>query len=182
MAVREDILQGIRTWLKASESLTNAQIIPSDDDGPRPPLPYLTVKVLTADAEIGHDEDIRALDGGGLPTIKARGERRATVSVQAYGTAAEAWLSTALLKRRLPSIQEILIGAGLTIEPLGPIRDISRLVDTSFEARFSLDLEVTYQLESDAVSETEALSVVGNYTFDGEPSDLTVTSTVSLSS
>lgn len=182
MAVREDILQGVRTWLKASEGLTNAQVIVADAKMQRPPLPYITVKVLTADAEVGHDEDIRALDGGGLPTIKVRGERRATVSVQAFGSTAEGWLSSALLKRRLPSVQETLLSVGLTIEPLGPIRDISRLVDTSIEARFSLDLEVTYRLESDAVSETEALSVVGTYTFDGEPSDLTVTSTVSLSS
>lgn len=182
MAVREDILQGIRTWLKTSESLTDAQVIPADDDGPRPALPYLTVKVLTADAEIGRDEDVRSTDGSGDPTLVVRGERRATVSVQAFGTTAEGWLSTALLKRRLPSIQEVLLGVGLTIEPMGPIRDLSRLVDTAIEPRFGVDLEVTYLLTSDTVAETEALSVVGTYTFDGEPSDLTVSSTVSLSS
>lgn len=182
MAVREDILQGIRTWLKTSESLTDVQVVPADDDGPRPSLPYLTVKVLTADAEFGRDEDIRGLDGDSLPTLYVRGERRATVSVQAFGTAAEAWLSNALLKRRLPSIQAALIGVGLTVEPMGPIRDISRLLDTSIEPRFVLDLEVTYVLASDTVSETEALTVEGTYTFDGEPSDLTTTSTVSLSS
>lgn len=182
MAVREDILQGVRTWLKSSESLTDAQVIPADDDGPRPPLPYVTVKVLMADEEIGEDELIEGLDGDSLPEVKVRGERRATVSVQGFGTAAQEWLSSALLKRRLPSIQNVLIGVGLTLNPLSSLRDISRLLDTAIEARVALDLDVTYRLESDTESETEALSVVSTLTFDGEPSDLTTSTTVSLSS
>lgn len=182
MAVREDIIQGVRTWLKSSESLTNAQVIVADTAMQRPPLPYLTVKVISPDGVIGRDELVEGLDGDSLPTSTVRGERRATVSLQGFGAAAEDWLESAMLRRRLPTIQNVLIGVGLTIEPMGAIRDLSRLVDTSIEPRFSLDLEVTYRIESDPASETEALTIEGTYVLGGSPSDLTVTSTVSLTS
>jgi hypothetical protein len=55
MTVAEQILQAIRAWLMAVTALTDAQVIPSDDKGPRPALPYVTVKVLAADIPIGRD-------------------------------------------------------------------------------------------------------------------------------
>lgn len=58
----ERILQAIRSWLasssKAGATLTDAQVIPADAKGTRPPLPYLTVKVLVHDLAVGMDEDL----------------------------------------------------------------------------------------------------------------------------
>lgn len=64
MTTAENILQACREWLKASAKaggLTDSQVIPADDDGPRPPLPYLTVKLTTIDVSVGVDEDLPAL-------------------------------------------------------------------------------------------------------------------------
>jgi hypothetical protein len=55
MTTREELLQAIRGWLMAGTSLTDLQVIPADDKGPRPALPYVTVKVLAADIPIGRD-------------------------------------------------------------------------------------------------------------------------------
>lgn len=66
----ESILQGVRAWLIAAAGLTTAQVIPGDDKGPRPPLPYLVVTVLTDDAPTGQDTrqsvegDTVTVDGG----------------------------------------------------------------------------------------------------------------------
>lgn len=58
----ERILQAVRSWLassaKAGATLTDAQVIPADNKGARPPLPYLTVKVLVHDLPVGTDEDL----------------------------------------------------------------------------------------------------------------------------
>lgn len=60
----ETILQACRAWLKAGAKaggLTDDQVIPADDDGPRPPIPYLTVKLTTLDLPVGVDEELPAL-------------------------------------------------------------------------------------------------------------------------
>ena len=60
----EYVIQGCREWLKlaaASTPLSDAQVIPADDKGPRPPLPYLTVKLTAADVPVGEDEPVQWL-------------------------------------------------------------------------------------------------------------------------
>lgn len=66
----EGVIQGVRAWLKAAVGLTDAQVIPGDDKGPRPPLPYLVVTPLEDDAPAGEDTrqavegDTATVDGG----------------------------------------------------------------------------------------------------------------------
>lgn len=53
---REQVLQAVRTWLMDTARLTDeAAVIFANRDGPRPPLPYLTIDV-TADVGVGSDE------------------------------------------------------------------------------------------------------------------------------
>lgn len=57
----EYVIQACREWLKlagATTALTDAQVIPADDKGPRPPLPYLTVKLTASDVAVGEDEPV----------------------------------------------------------------------------------------------------------------------------
>jgi hypothetical protein len=58
---REHILQTAREWIKSAAGLTDDQVIPADDKGPRPELPYVTVKVTAHDIQIGEDEDLHAI-------------------------------------------------------------------------------------------------------------------------
>lgn len=54
----ESILQGVRSFFKAVLGITDAQIIPTNDKGPRPPLPYLTVNTDKADELDGQDSHV----------------------------------------------------------------------------------------------------------------------------
>lgn len=60
MSAREEILQACRAWIQASAdvsaTLTGAQVVPANDKGPRPDLPYITVLVTLADMVEGRDE------------------------------------------------------------------------------------------------------------------------------
>ena len=60
-ALHEQVLQSVRTWLKANGSaagLTDAQVWTESSKGPRPPLPYLTVRLLAVDIPVGQDEAV----------------------------------------------------------------------------------------------------------------------------
>lgn len=179
MTIRGDILQAVRGWLKDAASLTDAQVIPADDRGPRPALPYLTVKVTTADLQVGEDEARYGLDGA-VPTVTVHGTRRGTVSIQGFGAASEEWLATARLALRLPTTQVVLNAAGLTIVPMGAPRDISAMLDTGIAARFAWDLEVLYGVSSAAEQETEAAIATLTSVMDGNPSDMTTVTTIDL--
>ena len=58
-AITEQVLQSVRDWLIANGSaagLTDAQVWVDSSKGPRPPLPYLSVRILAADIPVGEDE------------------------------------------------------------------------------------------------------------------------------
>lgn len=183
MTIRGDILQAVRGWLKAASSLTDAQVIPADDKGPRPALPYLTVKVTVADLQVGEDEARYALDEDDVPTVTVYGTRRGTVSVQGFGSASEEWLATARLGLRLPTVQAVLNAAGLTIVPTGAPRDIAGLLDTGIESRVVWDLEVLYGVSSAAEQETAAAIATLTTTlerFPDDPDAFTTTTSIDL--
>lgn len=183
MTIRGDILQAVRGWLQASSSLTDAQVIPADDRGPRPALPYVTVKVTTADVQVGEDEARYGLDDDDVPTVTVHGTRRGTVSIQGFGAASEEWLATARLALRLPTVQAVLNAAGLTVVPMGAPRDISAMLDTGIAARFAWDLEVLYGVSSDPEQETEAAIATLTTTlerFPDDPDAFTTTTSIDL--
>lgn len=66
MSPAETILQAARAWLKAwahpdGTALTDKQVIASDAGGPRPPLPYLAVKVTSPGRASYTDEPANTL-------------------------------------------------------------------------------------------------------------------------
>lgn len=186
MTVREAVLQACREWLKAgavaptATPLTDAQVIPADDKGPRPPLPYLTVKVTTPGTVVGAvDEQLRAVDGGsGDPTVAVRGARRATVSVNAFGDLAAEWVSEATLALQRPSILAALTVAGITVDAFGGPVDLATVLDTEIEARVLREFEVLYSLTSDPEDVIEGLSVVLDYNAEGTPDTLSQPMTI----
>lgn len=73
----ESILQGVRSYLKAVLSLTDAQVIPANDKGPRPPLPYMTVRMDrtdqpdSLDTRMTVDADVLTITGGAVDDVYA---------------------------------------------------------------------------------------------------------------
>ena len=161
MVTSEDIVQGIRTWLLAegdAAGLEDSQVIAARAKGPRPPLPYLAVRVNAADTPVGMDEDIRTVDDDGVPQFQARGVRTCVVSIQGYGTGADVWLIRATSRLRHPASRAVVDALGLTIDPRGGLADLSQLLDTSFEDRWLLECDVSYATITDPEAQVEAVN------------------------
>lgn len=171
-----NILVGFRTWLKAAGAaagLTDAQVIVADQNGPRPPLPYATVRVTSYDLRQGSDEEF--VDASDPPQFRQRGVRTGSVSVNVFGRAGSTWLRRAVGRLRHPSIKRAIDALGLTIEPLSGLNNLTSLRDTSMEPRFQRDFSVLYRTISDAeaVVELETVAVTGSDDLPSPTVDLT---------
>jgi len=143
---RNEILQAFRTWLKAWSSatpLTDDQVIPADDNGPRPALPYLTVKVILWGTQRGTPEVTLTWDDPNL-NAQTRTQRTGTVNVQGFGPTAHEWLETAKDTLFLPDVVVLFGTAGLSVWEEEGIQDLSRAIDTGIEQRYSQDFRIAY--------------------------------------
>lgn len=181
MSVRDDIGDAVRAWLIAAGasggiSSPDAKVIYADEDAVRPPLPYLTVKVLVYDIPDKEDESWVDDDGN----WNARGLRTGTVSLNAYGPTAEAWLERAHLMLGAPSVLADLSAAGLALRPRGGINNLSGVLDGATQARFQRDYAVDYRRESGA-TEVEAVLELETVQYDLElTSDASTDRTLTL--
>jgi hypothetical protein len=179
MSVQDDIRQDLRAWLQSACGIDDSQVILADEPGPRPELPYLTVKILSDDAPLGADEDVYAVvdnEGDEELTQAETGVRTGTASVQGFGADTADWLQASGLLR-LPSTAALLDAAGLTLRALGGVRNLSTLLDTSIEPRFIREFEFSYRWTSEAevivaagTAETTGDSELRQY--DGDPDPL----------
>lgn len=157
---RTELEDKVRAWLVAAGALggiasPDAKVIVADQDGTRPPLPYLMVRTLVPEVSVGEDEVI--VDDADPPQIRARGQRYATVGVQAFGEEAVDWLRRATRTLPLPSVVALNQAAGIAVRPQGGPTNLSRVRDSHTEVRFSQDFRVDFEVLS---TETEAESGV----------------------
>lgn len=155
---RTAIETAVRAWLVAAGASggipdPDSSVIVADADAVRPPLPYLLVRVTAYDIPVHEDEDLT--DDADPPTWRARGNRTSTVSVNAYGAGAEAWLERAVLMLRAPSVLAQLGAAGLAVRPEGGLNNLSDLLDSHTEVRFQRDFAVDYVREGAVPGDTE---------------------------
>jgi hypothetical protein len=154
VTIQLDILRAVRGWLKAavSPALTDKQVIPADDKGTRPALPYMTVKLTTLHQRMGEDERGVEIVDEGLPgervDLTVTGARRGVLQLRGYGAAPGEWLAEAELALSDPQVLMDLGALGVAVRSLGGIIDVAQLLDTKIEARWSQDYEITYMLRS----------------------------------
>jgi hypothetical protein len=167
---RENILQAFRDEFKAllAPDLTDENCIPADgspfsDENPRPNLPYITIKVTTADIPVGVDERIPKTEAPAAATVKGRGHRSGTVSVNGFGADSAGWLEVFTLRLQYETSIRRLQAAGIAvINRGGGVTDLSALVDTSIEARFLREFEISYSVvdtDAEALVEAETIEV-----------------------
>lgn len=159
MLIRAAIENAVRAWLVAGGvvgGIPNADraVIFAHQDGPRPPMPYLLVNLLVPSVQVGEDEEI--VDDADPPQHHIRGNRYATVSVNAFGATAFDWLELAALRLRAPSIKALNTAAGIAVQPMGGVNDLSALRDQSTERRWQQDFRVDFVRQA-AELETESL-------------------------
>jgi hypothetical protein len=192
VTTRETLLQTCIDWFEAAltpdinPTSTSINAFPHDDKGPRPVPPYLTFKLTLADQAVGVDEQVNEIGAlpDEFPTVRTRGTRRGTLSVQGFGSKAAGWLEVATLRLRRPSIQAILDAAGLTVVNRGGVSDISALLDNEIEPRFLREFELGYAVvDADTEDLVEMKLVEADITFidrEGDPDPLTTTIVVDL--
>lgn len=158
--MRETILQAVRSWVLLATSLPAIKVIPADDYGTRPALPYITVTLTAFDLPVGHDEQLLTTLAGKLRE-RVRGDRRAVVSLNAYGKAGADLLALCNASLAKTSVQGKLGEAKITLMPAGPSLDLSSLVDTRIEKRFVKDFEVVYAFETsqETIPHVETISL-----------------------
>jgi hypothetical protein len=144
----EQILQAIRTWAKAwadTSALTDSQVIPSDDDGGRPGLPYLAVYVMIAGIVVGHDETVYGVDGDGDPTYRVQGERRGSVTLHGYGAGSRTWLEALTLCVHDPAAVQDLTDLGLVVGRPGGIKSVPRMMNANREPHYIAEFPIAYR-------------------------------------
>ena len=99
------------------------------------------------------------------PAVFALGGRRGTASIQGYGDGTSDWLEAAVLGLQRPSVRDIIDAAGITIVPIGDVLDLSTLLDTSIEPRFSLDVALGFTLRGPTEAQISTKTVVVTESF-----------------
>lgn len=156
------VLSGASGGIPSADSA----VIIADQDFGRPALPYLTVRILTWDDEVGVDEDVVLDDGDDGATWEARGRRTSTVALNGYGDGSEAWLVRAHAMLRAPSVKLLLDTAGINVREVGTLQNLSALLDQGTQTRWQRDLEVDYDLvagDSEAVVPLEEVAIASTY-------------------
>ena len=157
MSDREDILQAVRRVFKTGLGLTDTQVVVEDTKSARVPLPYLTVKVIAYGGNgVAQDWVTNTVNGSSNPEKTPRGYRETTISVNAYGTGAAAWLEA------LPDliseddiVRAELTAAGLTLSAPSAITDISTLLDTAIEYRANVTFFGAYERTGTPIEQVE---------------------------
>ena len=178
-SIDDQILIGTRAWLIEATGLPGGQVIPADDPGTRPPLPYLTIQIITSDVpdaweerSYSVNEDTGDLDG------QIIGYRTGSIQVDGYGRGAIDHLTTARLKLRATPIRRILRAHNLSTRKEGGIQDVSQLVDDEIEKRFTCDFAVSYAVTLKDAIEGAAVPMEkyeGDFDFNDHEFDVVVT-------
>lgn len=167
--LHEALLQAVMDWVELATSLPLGKVRPLNDPAPRPALPYITVNLTVADIEVGTDET-RWRDDAGELRASVEGERRATVSLQAYGRKGADLLALCQASLYQPATQRFLSARNITVRRNGGTQNISQLVDTEIEARFVRDFDVEYRLRIDqADPEAHVERVQADVELEGTP-------------
>ena len=145
VSIDDQILIGTRAWLIEATGLPGGQVIPADDSGTRPDLPYLTIQIITSDVPDAWSEQTFSIDEDtGDLNEQIIGYRTGSVQVDGYGRGAIDHLTTARLKLRSTQVRDITRAHNLGVRKEGGIQDVSQLVDDEIEKRFTCDFAISY--------------------------------------
>ncbi len=101
----------------------------------RPQKPYIGLNIISGPLLIGNDEEISG---------EIRGEREITISVNFYGMGALASLSEFQTYLSFDSSRATLKQNNVVFIVDSGVRDLTQLVETSFESRAGMDLRFRY--------------------------------------
>lgn len=116
------------------------EIVFSEQDGNRPRLPYMTIKIIAGGGKQTIDSDIRSEKLGDETTYSLVSQRNYSLSLQTYGPEGMDALADVTASLDDMVLHEVLRGADIGGIRPGQAADISALLPTKFEERCSLDI------------------------------------------
>jgi len=134
MPAFNDIRNTLYDW--AFGIVTPEPVIWADQNAPRPAMPYLTLRI-TPSSPIGQDYQYSPKPDG---TGKVTGNREFTLMIQHFGAGGYDAMEALGSSLERFTIQQMLNAGSLAYVQVLPTLDISMLVDTRFEERYSKDV------------------------------------------
>lgn len=145
---QSDWEQAIRSWVIACTGLDDGHVIRADQDGPRPSVPFIEVKVDGVRPLGAVDGEVQTYDSGasaGQEVVRtAHGQREFSAVIRAFtllasgDNSARAFLSRVQVGLGLEEVRDILYGYGVTVFDNGRIENLPGILDTKWEGRATL--------------------------------------------
>jgi hypothetical protein len=157
----EALGETLRRWLVLTTGLQDDRVIYAHQTAPRPhPGAFAVLRLPVSLARLGMD-DAEVWDATG--NVTRIGHRRMPVQVDVIGVNAHGLLAAALDGLQRYDVGELLTAQGLAVIDPGSVRDLTALLQTTWEARAQAD--VIFGL---GVSSTEAVGYIAQVEYDGE--------------
>lgn len=147
------VRDAIYTWVSGQ---TGIKTIWSEQSAPRPPRPYIDLKLITGAIKLGGQDNLRTKSDG---TFALVGPRSITCSIQVFGENAMEILTTARDGLDDPVVIEQLDAAGLSVADDGEPQNITELLETHFEARAAMS--VRFELQVERALDTQTVERIG---------------------
>jgi hypothetical protein len=129
----------LRAWFLPATGLADAKVIWANQNGPRPLPPFATINPRVAIRRLGvYDEE--RLDPDAPGQIDRVGQRKLTISCNAYGPGAIDLLERAQEALDTNAARAAFASAGLAVSDRGEVRDLTKLLETQYEERAQLDV------------------------------------------
>lgn len=125
----------VKSVVPAEWTVTHAN---QKDDAPRPPKPYLTLKIISGPGPLTLRDEKRAIEDE--DNFFLVGQRSYSLSIQAYGADFNDVLGDVITCLDDPDKREILRESDIGVTNKGRVIDISTRLPTGFESRASLDI------------------------------------------
>lgn len=180
MALSSTARNGLGTWFYGA---LGYPVIWADQDAPRPAKPFGQLQRGVGDqaagVQAGNDEAVRSATVAGRTTHRMH--RTHIVSLQVFSddmtgsTTAADLLTAALAKLARASDRAALVAAGVTVQTVGSVRDLTAMLPTRPESRAQVDITVSTldTLTEDAGYIDEAIGSVTVAPLPAVPFDLT---------
>lgn len=130
----------IFSWISTAlnQDIPPSQIIWLEQGSPRPPRPYVGLKIITGPRVGGSDDIIHTDD----QNFEISGQRSLILSVNIYGPEAMDIAAILLNSVQNPEINNSNSSAGIAIWTWTDPQDVSQALETNFETRVQFDVTV----------------------------------------
>lgn len=170
-----EVYDQAHAWVVGVTGYDAGKVIESDGTGPRPELPYITIGVTSHDTPINLTDHISYEWTGVVQNESQRGARRASLSIQGYGSDSAAALE--LLPRTLQLSTTLALMDSMDVQSITGVTRTPVPLGMSTEIRYIVEATVVYIETTDGVSVPYAETIETTMVLDGTPTDITQTTT-----